>query len=93
MAAIYGQAIGEEARFREKDILLGPGVNIYRTPLNGRNFEYMGEDPLLGKPNGGALRAGVAKEWCSSLREALCTEQSGTTTLEHRRHCERTCHV
>ena len=47
MAAIYGQAIGEEARFREKDILLGPGVNIYRTPLNGRNFEYMGEDPYL----------------------------------------------
>ncbi len=47
LAARYGQAIGEEARYREKDILLGPGVNIYRTPLNGRNFEYMGEDPYL----------------------------------------------
>lgn len=47
MAALYGKAVGEEARFREKDILLGPGVNIYRTPLNGRNFEYMGEDPYL----------------------------------------------
>lgn len=43
----YGKAIGEEARYREKDVLLGPGVNIYRTPLNGRNFEYMGEDPYL----------------------------------------------
>jgi beta-glucosidase len=43
----YGIAIGEEARYREKDVLLGPGVNIYRTPLNGRNFEYMGEDPFL----------------------------------------------
>ncbi|MDQ1771226.1 glycosyl hydrolase [Labilibaculum sp. A4] len=43
----YGVAIGEEARFRKKDVLLGPGVNIYRTPLNGRNFEYMGEDPYL----------------------------------------------
>ena len=47
MSALYGKSIGEEARFREKDILLGPGVNICRTPLNGRNFEYMGEDPYL----------------------------------------------
>lgn len=44
---LYGKSIGEEARYRKKDILLGPGVNIYRTPLNGRNFEYMGEDPYL----------------------------------------------
>lgn len=43
----YGKAIGEEARFRKKEVLLGPGVNIYRTPLNGRNFEYLGEDPCL----------------------------------------------
>ena len=43
----YGVSLGEEARYRKKDVLLGPGVNIYRTPLNGRNFEYMGEDPFL----------------------------------------------
>ena len=47
LSAKYGKAVGEEARFREKDVLLGPGVNIYRTPLNGRNFEYMGEDRHL----------------------------------------------
>jgi len=47
MAALYGKNVGEEARYRERDVLLGPGVNIYRTPLNGRNFEYMGEDPYL----------------------------------------------
>ena len=47
MSALYGKSIGEEARYREKDVLLGPGVNIYRTPLCGRNFEYMGEDPYL----------------------------------------------
>ena len=41
---LYGKSIGEEARFRNKSILLGPGVNIYRTPLNGRNFEYMGDN-------------------------------------------------
>lgn len=47
LAFRYGNAIGQEARYRKKDIILGPGVNIYRTPLSGRNFEYMGEDPYL----------------------------------------------
>lgn len=47
LAKDYGISIGEEARYRKKDVLLGPGVNMYRTPLNGRNFEYMGEDPFL----------------------------------------------
>lgn len=47
LSYLYGKSIGEEARYRNKSILLGPGVNIYRTPLNGRNFEYMGEDPYL----------------------------------------------
>lgn len=47
MSALYGKSIGEEARYRKKNVLLGPGVNIYRTPLNGRNFEYLGEDPFL----------------------------------------------
>ena len=47
IARLYGKSIGEEARYRNKTVLLGPGVNIYRSPLNGRNFEYMGEDPYL----------------------------------------------
>ena len=47
LSLLYGRSIGEEARYRKKDILLGPGINICRTPLNGRNFEYMGEDPYL----------------------------------------------
>lgn len=47
VSRLYGKSLGEEARYRKKDVLLGPGVNIYRTPLNGRNFEYMGEDPYL----------------------------------------------
>src|ERR1035437_5968050 len=47
ISLLYGKSIGEEARYRNKTMLLGPGVNIYRTPLNGRNFEYMGEDPFL----------------------------------------------
>lgn len=47
MASIYGKALGEEARYRKKDVILGPDGNIHRTPLGGRNFEYMGEDPYL----------------------------------------------
>ena len=46
-AAAYGNVIGEEARRRGKDIMLGPGVNIQRTPLNGRTSEFLGEDPFL----------------------------------------------
>lgn len=47
MAALYGKSIGEEALYRRKNVLLGPGVNICRTPINGRTFEYMSEDPFL----------------------------------------------
>lgn len=47
MAHLYGVSIGEEARYRNKSVLLGPGCNILRNPLNGRSFEYLGEDPYL----------------------------------------------
>ena len=47
LANAYGTVIGQEARQRGKNIMLGPSLNIMRTPLCGRNFEYMGEDPFL----------------------------------------------
>ncbi len=47
LSRLYGTSISEEFAYRGKDVMLGPGVNIARTPLNGRAFEYMGEDPLL----------------------------------------------
>ncbi|MBY5991379.1 beta-glucosidase H [Ferrimonas balearica] len=47
MAALHGSVLGSEARERGKDVILGPGVNLARLPLYGRNFEYMGEDPYL----------------------------------------------
>lgn len=47
MATLHGKVLGGEARHRGKDIILGPGINLARLPLYGRNFEYMGEDPVL----------------------------------------------
>lgn len=47
LARRYGEALGQEARYRGKTVMLGPGLNLARTPLCGRNFEYMGEDPVL----------------------------------------------
>ena len=48
MAMRIGESIGRDARARGVHFLLGPGVNLYRAPMNGRNFEYFGEDPVLG---------------------------------------------
>ena len=75
LAALYGKSIGEEALYRSKDVLLGPGVNIYRTPLNGRNFEYMGEDPLSEFQNGGSLRAERSEKRRGRVRQAFLLEQ------------------
>jgi beta-glucosidase len=47
LATRVGATIGQDARARGVHFMLGPGVNIYRAPLNGRNFEYFGEDPFL----------------------------------------------
>jgi beta-glucosidase len=47
LARLVGAQLGRDARARGRQYSLGPGVNIYRSPLNGRNFEYYGEDPFL----------------------------------------------
>lgn len=57
-----GQALGVEARALEVDVLLGPGVNIKRSPLCGRNFEYFSEDPLLSGRLGAAWVRGIQSQ-------------------------------
>ncbi len=58
----YGRALGQDCRARGVHILLGPGVNIYRSPLCGRNFEYYGEDPYLAAETAAAYIEGMQSE-------------------------------
>ena len=81
MSLLYGRSIGEEARYRKKDILLGPGVNIYRTPLNGRNFEYMGEDPFLSSKMVVPYVKGVQENGV-----AVCVKHYALNNQEFNRH-------
>jgi beta-glucosidase len=66
LAARAGAAIGKDARARGVHYMLGPGVNIYRSPRNGRNFEYFGEDPFLTSAIAVGYIEGMQKEGVSS---------------------------
>ena len=81
LSYLFGKSIGEEARYRNKNVLLGPGVNIYRTPLNGRNFEYMGEDPYLASIMAVPYIKGVQTNGV-----AACVKHFAVNNQETRRH-------
>ncbi|MBR0246401.1 MAG: glycoside hydrolase family 3 C-terminal domain-containing protein [Bacteroidales bacterium] len=81
LAFEYGKSVGEEARYRKKNVLLGPGINICRTPLCGRNFEYMGEDPLLA----GCIAAQYVKG-IQSNKVAACVKHFALNNQEFQRH-------
>jgi len=75
-----GLVLGEEARYRKKDILLGPGINIIRSPLCGRNFEYLSEDPfLISKMSVAYIKALQSKDVAVSVKHWLANNQE-----EHR---------
>jgi beta-glucosidase len=76
MGKLYGSVIGQEARKRGKHIMLGPAINIMRTPLNGRNYEYLGEDPFLtGKMASGYIQGEQAQEVSSCLKHFAFNNQ------------------
>lgn len=81
LAGEYGKALGEEARYRGKTVILGPGVNIVRTPLCGRNHEYMGEEPLLAGTLAAEYIRGV-----QSCGVAACVKHFALNNQEARRH-------
>lgn len=93
MGELYGKAYSEEALYRNKNIILGPGVNIFRTPLNGRNFEYMGEDPYLASQMAVGYIQGV-----QSNHVAACVKHFAVNNQETNRYSintvvdERTLH-
>jgi beta-glucosidase len=66
LAQRVGAVVGQDARVRGVHFMLGPGVNIYRSPLNGRNFEYFGEDPFLSARTTVAYIEGVQSQGVSS---------------------------
>ena len=76
----FGSVLGREAAFRGKNIILGPGVNIIRTPLNGRNFEYQSEDPFLASRMAVGYIKGVQDQGVSA-----CVKHFAANNQEHLR--------
>jgi beta-glucosidase len=72
----YGEVLGSEASARGKDVILGPGINIIRTPLNGRNFEYLSEDPhLVSKMVVGYIRGVQDQDVSASVKHFALNNQ------------------
>jgi beta-glucosidase len=81
LASEFGVALGEETRACGKHVILGPGMNIQRSPLCGRTFEYFSEDPFLAKTMAVAIVKGV-----QSRRVAACTKHFAGNNQETKRN-------
>ncbi|MGM9749256.1 MAG: glycoside hydrolase family 3 C-terminal domain-containing protein, partial [Candidatus Cryptobacteroides sp.] len=80
MARLMGDNYSREVIFRNKNVILGPGVNIFRSPMNGRNFEYMGEDPFLASKIAVGYIQGV-----QSNNVAACVKHFAVNNQEYKR--------
>ena len=82
LAYAIGNVLGEEARGRGKDIILAPGINIKRSPLCGRNFEYMSEDPYLIKELAVPLIKGVQENDVAACVKHFAANSQETERLK-----------
>jgi beta-glucosidase len=88
-----GQALGREARAQDVQVLLGPGLNMKRSPLCGRNFEYFSEDPTLAGKLAAAHVAGVQSQGVgASLKHFAANNQEHERTTTNSNVDERTLH-
>lgn len=86
----FGKVLGSEANFRGKDVILGPGINIIRTPLNGRNFEYQSEDPYLVSKMAAGYIKGVQSQGVSAcVKHYLANNQETNRTTVNVNMSER----
>lgn len=93
LAYQYGTVLGNEAKARGKDVILGPGVNIIRTPLNGRNFEYFSEDPYLTSRLAVQYIKGVqAQQVAASVKHFIANNQETNRTTVSVEMSDRTLH-
>ena len=89
LAFAYGDLIGRELRDQQYNVSLGGGVNIMREPRNGRNFEYLGEDPILAGQDGRPVGQGAAEQQRHRRRQALRLQRPGDRP-QHRQRQDRT---
>ena len=82
LARATGEVLGEEARGRGKDVILGPSINIKRSPLCGRNFEYMSEDPVLTATQGVAYIQGVQESDVAACAKHYAVNSQETDRLD-----------
>ena len=93
MAHRYGEALGRDARARGVHFLLAPGVNIYRVPQCGRNFEYFGEDPYLtGRIATGYIQGVQSQRVCATVKHFAANNHENDRNQDSSEVDERTLH-